>query len=237
LGQSRSADSKGMNGISNWEHPLWAGLSAAQKETLAQRLVVKTFSPGAVLCKQGSRPSQIILVLKGSLKILFESKNKRSVVMAFQRAPAIAGSLEIFDRVPLLASVVALDACDVVSIPQKEFLLLLHRHHQISVNLSVHLSRLLLQTGRDRRIKVFGSAAQIVGETIRNLAEVFGRPLGERILIDRKISGSEIAGMTGLSRKSIVRAIEGLKRKELVTVSKKQLSVNSISDLFEFCTV
>jgi CRP/FNR family cyclic AMP-dependent transcriptional regulator len=86
-------------------------LSSPQWSSLVQTGVKRTFLPGAELLRQGDAGTHLFAIVRGRVRVAYDTADGSSVLMAIRGAGDLVGEFASRDGRPRSASVVALDAC------------------------------------------------------------------------------------------------------------------------------
>lgn len=189
-----------------------ARLPTAAAEELHRLGARRRFPAGSVIFLEGDPAHELLVLLDGQLKLSADSSDGREVVLDVFGPGMVVGELSVIDARPRSATVGALSAVEVLSISAVEFNAFLDRHPAVL--------RLLLIDVIDRlRTRVrhqmeFGARDALgrVCARLTELADRYGEPEGDRILLRCPVTQSDLAAWTGLSREAVVKALATLRR-------------------------
>ena len=77
----------------------------------------------------------------------------------------------------------------------------------------------------------FKDVHERVASTLKNLAEVEGRPIGTKVLINLKMTHQDLANMVGSSRETVTRALNRLQDEGIISISHQQITINQPKQL------
>lgn len=184
--------------------PLFAHLTHAQAELLANSIAKTRFKRGALIIEQGKKSQSLYVVLNGRARVVMTDSQSREVILANLRAGDYIGEMSLIDNEPHSASVQAEVITDVLVLGREEFLRCLADNTAMAFG----VMRLLVQRLRnaDRKISslaltgVYARVAQALLET--------AEPDGEgELLIREKVSRQDLAKMVGASREMVSRVM------------------------------
>jgi CRP/FNR family cyclic AMP-dependent transcriptional regulator len=186
--------------------PLFAGLDEQQLQMLARAMVRKNVGRNARIIGAGDPTDTLYIVINGRLKVLMSDEQGREVILSILGPGEFFGEMGLLDDSPRSASVVALEACELLAISKTEFKRSLAENFELSLAVMRGLVRRLREA--DRKI---GSLAlmDVYGRVARLLLEMAEDVDGEKLVI-KKLSKQDIAKMIGASREMVSRVMKDL---------------------------
>lgn len=188
--------------------PLFAGLDEQQLKVLARAIVRKNVGRNARIIGAGDPTDSLYIVINGRLKVLMSDEQGREVILSILGPGEFFGEMGLLDDSPRSASVVALEACELLAISKTEFKRSLAENFDLSLTVMRGLVKRLREA--DRKI---GSLAlmDVYGRVARLLLEMAEDVDGEKLVI-KKLSKQDIAKMIGASREMVSRVMKDLTR-------------------------
>jgi CRP-like cAMP-binding protein len=189
---------------------------------------VRRYPARSILFFAGDDAHDVLIVRRGDIKVSV-TVDGREVVLDVLTDGDILGELSAIDGGPRSATAVAVNECEVITIPMASFDALL-----IEVpSIGIALMRLVSGRLRDAsRRQVEYGALDAVGRTCRRLVEMmdrYGQPDGDGcVLIANPLSQQEIAAWAGLSREATVKALHALRVLGWVTVGPGTIRVSDV---------
>ncbi len=185
--------------------PLFAMLTPAQAESLAQAVGKQRFKRGELIVEQGKKCDALYIILAGRARVLVTDNRAREVILATLQPGDYIGEMSLIDREPHSASVEAEVQTDALVLGGEDFTrCLLENTSTMSAVMRGLVSRL---RSADRKIEslalmgVYGRVANVLLES--------GVPSVENIRVIRdKISRQDIAKMVGASREMVSRVMK-----------------------------
>ncbi len=185
--------------------PLFAMLTPAQAESLAQAVGKQRFKRGELIVEQGKKCDALYIILAGRARVLVTDNRAREVILATLQPGDYIGEMSLIDREPHSASVEAEVQTDALVLGGEDFTrCLLENTSTMSAVMRGLVSRL---RSADRKIEslalmgVYGRVANVLLES--------GVPSVENIrVICDKISRQDIAKMVGASREMVSRVMK-----------------------------
>jgi CRP-like cAMP-binding protein len=102
--------------------PLFAGVPKARVRDLVADGRTRSFRRGTYLCHQGDAADDVYFLVRGRVEVSSVSPTGSRVLHASVDEPQFLGELGIFGELPRSADLLAMDDCDVWSVPGERFL-------------------------------------------------------------------------------------------------------------------
>jgi CRP/FNR family transcriptional regulator, cyclic AMP receptor protein len=197
--------------------PLFAMLTPAQAETLANAIGKRRFKRGEVIVQQGKKCDALYIILAGRARVLVTDHKAREVILATMQPGDYIGEMSLIDHEPHSATVEAELQTDALVLGGQDFNRCLMENsstmHAVMKGLVTRLR------SADRKIEslalmgVYGRVANVLLESGVPLAV----PSGEDIRVIRdKISRQDIAKMVGASREMVSRVMKDFEEQGFV---------------------
>ena len=186
--------------------PLFAGLEERQLAVLARVIVRKSVGRNVKIIGAGDPTDSLYIVISGRLKVLMGDEQGREVILSILGPGEFFGEMGLLDDSPRSASVVTLEACELLSVSKTDFKRSLAENFELSLMVMRGLVKRLREA--DRKI---GSLAlmDVYGRVARLLLEMAEDIGGEKVVV-KKLSKQDIAKMIGASREMVSRVMKDL---------------------------
>ncbi len=186
--------------------PLFAVLPESQLNVLTSMVTRKTFSRGTTIITAGGPTDSLYIVISGRLKVMMSDDEGREVILAILGSNEFFGEMSLVDDSPRSASVVAIEACELLSLAKRDFNKCLEDNFEMAMTVMRGLVKRLREA--DQKI---GSLAlmDVYGRVARLLLEMSEDVNGERIVV-KKLAKQDIAKMIGASREMVSRVMKDL---------------------------
>jgi len=195
-----------------------------------------TFQTGERLLHEGEPGNRVALIVEGRVKVSHVGSDGRETVLDFRGPGELVGELSALDQAPRSSSVTAIEPVEARLLPAGAFRALLDRP-----GLAEEVLRMLSARFRDadrKRIEFGGSdsvgraAARLV-----ELAERFGEPAGDGVVIGLPISQEELAGWAAVSRAGMANALRTLRELGWIETERRRITVRDLDALRARATV
>jgi CRP/FNR family cyclic AMP-dependent transcriptional regulator len=154
----------------------------------------------------GDATDSLYIVLSGRLKVMMSDSDGKEVILTLLGPGEFFGEMGLIDDEPRSASVVAIEACELLSIAKRDFKKCLSDSFEMTMQVMRSLVRRLREA--DRKI---GSLAllDVYGRVARLLLDMAENVNGEKI-VTKRLPKQDIAKMIGASREMVSRVMKDL---------------------------
>ena len=193
--------------------PLFALLTSAQAESVADAVVKRRFKRGEVVVEQGNKSNTLFILLTGRARVITADKRGREVILATLQPGDYVGEMSLIDNQVHSATVRAEVQTDMLSLGRAEFARCLPENSSMAYAIMKGLVQRLRHA--DRKIESL-ALMDVYGRVARALLE-FAQPDRDGLLAVRdRISRQDIAKMVGASREMVSRVMKDLEERGFV---------------------
>lgn len=208
-----------------------ARLSEQERGELVGLGTTRIFPRGAVLMFQDEAEDRVVLLLRGRVKVLRTDPSQRELLLAIRDAGDLLGELAFVDGAPRLATVIALEEVQAVVVSAVR----LRAHLETSPRVALVLLECLVARFREATLtRLQFAVADTLGRVAARLAELaerYGEPGEEGVLVAMPISQDELATWTGASRAGVAQALQTLRELGWVTTGRRRMVVRDLEAL------
>ena len=190
--------------------PLFAGLSEPDLDEIAELLIERRYPSRTTIFEEGSVGEYMYVIREGHVKISKMSDDGREKILEIMGPGTFFGEMALLDKETRSASVKSTCACVLLALSRQDFLALLRRNPDISMQLICELSRRLRETDEEVRGLLF---ERVEGRTRRVLRRMATQPAPGHPdhLATASVTHQQLADLVGTSRETITRVVKGLK--------------------------
>ena len=186
--------------------PLFASFPDEQLRTLVSVVTRRSAPRSSVIMAAGDPIDSLYIVISGRLKVMMGDADGKEVILSLIGPGEFFGEMGLIDESPRSASVVAIEACELLSITKRDFKKCLSDNFEMTMAVMRGLVRRLRDA--DRKI---GSLAllDVYGRVARLLLDMAETIEGEKI-VTKRLPKQDIAKMIGASREMVSRVMKDL---------------------------
>jgi len=201
-------------------------LSDIDRKCLMELGLRRRFANDDVLLREGDPSDHIMVILSGRVRVSTSLKNGREIIYALRGQGDILGELAALQNTVRTASVRGIEVVEVLQLSRAQFLTAARERPGIALAVAKSAS------GRQREAEKarVGSAAMDVNKRLANylvsLLVERGRTEAEGVVVDTPLTQDDIARQLGVSRRSVARAFNLLRKRGVVSTGRKQITIH-----------
>src|SRR5256885_5296489 len=150
--------------------PLFSTLPEHQLAVLTGLVSRKSFPRGASIIAAGDITESLYVVISGRMKVMMSDDEGREVILAILGSNDFFGEMGLIDDHPRSASVVALEACEVLSLAKRDFKKCLAENFEMAMTVMRGLVKRLREAdqkiGRDRKSTRLNSSHLVISYAV-----------------------------------------------------------------------
>jgi len=211
---------------------LFATLKEPEIEAISRILFANTYYKGQLIFQEGDAGDALFIVLKGKVKVCLYDEEGREYVLDLIGKDGFFGELALIDDLPRSANTMAMESVELLIVRRIDFLKLLTENPRITIEIMKVLSKRLRVA--DERIRWLAFLS-VEGRILKYLLEIgfkTGIKVRDYIIIERGPTQIEIANTCGCSRETVSRMMASLIKKGIISVRRRQYTLNPGSRTF-----
>jgi CRP-like cAMP-binding protein len=209
--------------------PVLSGLGLEDRQALEPLCTLQAFEKGESLFAEGDPADRIHFLFTGRVKIVKAARD-RDLILEILGPGEPVGAVAAFERQPFPASAVALEACGIVSVPERDFFALLEKRPQITRKLLAGLTLRLMMLNR-RLADLTGSVEHRVARLFGTLAERMGQKRPDGVFVPVHLSRQDIADLVGTTVETAIRIMSRWQKDGLVETDRNGFLVRDLAAL------
>jgi CRP/FNR family transcriptional regulator, cyclic AMP receptor protein len=186
---------------------------------------------GTVLLRERESGDCVLVVLSGRVKLVTVTRDGHEVVLAVREPGDLIGEMSALDGAERTATAIALEPVEARAITVPDFIAFLESTPGAALALARQLCARLRDADRKRAESLALDTLGRVAARLVELAERFGSPTADGILIEVRITQEDLAGWTGSSREAVIKALRTLRELGLVTTGRRSVTVRDLAGL------
>jgi CRP-like cAMP-binding protein len=206
-------------------------LTAAELGALESNGIKRSYARGHALFHEQGAADRVLVLRSGFVKLSRLSEEGREVILAIRGPGDLLGEQSALDGRPRSATATALDPVTAIVLSSDEFVRLLEKEPRIALIVLKMLSYRLREADVKRVELSLQDATARVAARIVELARRFGDDSGGDLEIPLPISQEELAGWTGCSRDSVVKALQAMRNTGWIETGRRRITVRDLEAL------
>ena len=188
--------------------------------------VVRQFGRGIALFHERQAADRVFVLLVGTVKLISISEDGKEVLLALRGPGDLLGELGAVDGEPRSATAIALVAVEALVVPLADFSAFLEQRPKATVLILQMVVRRLRDADRKRVEFAAQDSMSRVAARIVEMCDRFGDERDGSIHLDLPISQEELAGWTGCSRDSVVKALQAMRGLGWLETDRRRITVH-----------
>jgi CRP/FNR family transcriptional regulator, cyclic AMP receptor protein len=214
----------------------WHRLTPTDQAALSAAGYSRTWPSGAIIAPQGGPPSSMLVILRGWVKISLANDRGDTAPIAARGPGDIIGELGPMANLPRTATMQAIDEVRTLIIPQDRLRAVLRRSPHIAEELMRAAAIRLSQSDRLRLESGGPNFTQRLAALLVELALQCEPDASDDARIDLPFMQEELASFARVSRSTLIRGLEDLRRAEVVQTARRKITIIRLKALRDLTT-
>jgi CRP/FNR family cyclic AMP-dependent transcriptional regulator len=191
----------------------------------------RRYAAGTALFRERERGDCVLVVLSGRAKLVTVTRDGHEVVLAVREPGDLIGEMSALDGADRTATAIALEPVETRAIAIPDFIAFLESTPGAALLLARQLCARLRDADRKRAEYLALDTLGRVAARLVELAERFGSPGADGVVIEVSITQEDLAGWTGSSREAVIKALRKLRELGLITTGRRSVTVLDLDAL------
>ena len=187
--------------------PLFAALDAEDAEALLAQMSPVRMERGDILFREGESGDSLYVIGEGKIKLGRSSSDGRENLVAILGPGEMFGELSLFDPGPRTMTATAVAETQLLGLGNDSLTGLLTGRPEVAKALLTALAQRLRRTNEHLADLVFTYVPGRVAKALLDLAERFGRPVEDGVMVSHDLTQEELAQLVGASRETVNKAL------------------------------
>ncbi|MEI2766442.1 MAG: Crp/Fnr family transcriptional regulator [Dermatophilaceae bacterium] len=187
--------------------PLFAALDNEAAQVLLHEMSSSRLERGDILFHEGDPGDTLYVIGEGKVKLGRTSSDGRENLIAILGPGEMFGELSLFDPGPRTMTATAVAETQLMGLGNESLTTLLSGRPEVSKALLASLAKRLRRTNEHLADLVFTDVPGRVAKALLDLANRFGRPVEEGVMVGHDLTQEELAQLVGASRETVNKAL------------------------------
>ncbi len=187
--------------------PILKDLPEKDLQKIIEAGSIVKYKKGDIVLVEDEEGSSLFFILKGRVKIVKTSDDGKEVILNVLGKNELFGEMSVLDGYTRSATVIVMDVAELFLLKRKDFLNLLSKYPEISIQLIKIISIRLRRANLKIKALSLGDSEKKVGAVLLQIALDHGKPEDSFVKICDLPIQQEIAKMAGTSRETVSRII------------------------------
>jgi CRP/FNR family transcriptional regulator, cyclic AMP receptor protein len=200
-------------------------LAPDDRAFLVERGVRRKLPADEALMHEGDPTDHVLVLLSGWVRVYSTTRDGGVVLLALRGPGDVIGEFAALQKWTRTANVQSLQEIRYVQLRAEEFLACLHERPAIAIGLLRQMSSRLRESESARVNAATLDVTRRVAALLLQLAEVYGRPEGDGLVVRTPLTQQDIADRIGASRRAVARALAALRERGIVHTGRQMFVV------------
>ena len=204
---------------------IFGSLHGDDLQQLVDITTVKHLEAKETLFHKGETAVSLFGVMSGRLKASASGADGKEVVFGLMDPGEVIGEIALLDSEPRSATVVAMEKSELLCLDRRDFLPFVEKHPSVAVQLAAVLASRLRKLSEVMEDTLFLTLPTRLAKKILALADSYGRPTEDGVVIELKLPQHELGELVGTSRESVNKQLRAWVEAGLVQVDRGYITV------------
>ena len=205
---------------------LFQDLTQEQLQRIQSIAAEHRFARGDYVFMEGQPRENVYFVERGLIKIFRVDEEGREHIVNILGAGQMFPHVGFFDNSPYPGTAEAISSTTLIAISSAKFEVLLNEDVEIARSVMRMMGKMILQLQAKLRELALFDARERVGALVRHFAEEYGVLRVDGIHVKLPVTHSELAHMIGMSRESVNRIWNEMRREGILSGDKDEWIIN-----------
>jgi CRP/FNR family transcriptional regulator, cyclic AMP receptor protein len=216
---------------------IFSALSDAEMGEIIGKIKVKHYRKDEVILWEGDTNSYMYLVVAGRVKVVQITEDGKEIISAIHAAGDSFGELSLIDGKTSPAEVVAIEKTSAAIISRENFFSIIYSHKKVLDNLIQMFCMRLRDSWEREEMVNYKKSEQRLAMLFQKFSASDGEPVAEGTLLNIRLTHQIMASMTGLSRETVTRTIDALKKEKSIKIRTGDRKVILLPDFLNLSLV
>lgn len=203
--------------------PLFSALDAEAATALRASMVELRVARGDAIFSEGEPGDRMYVILDGKVKLGQTSTDGRESLLAVLGPGEVFGELSLFDPGPRTATATAVTDVVVIGLGHDNLRPWLAGRPEVAESLLQALAQRLRRTNETLADLVFSDVPGRVAKLLLELADKFGQPGPDGVLVHHDLTQEELAQLVGASRETVNKALADFAQRGWIVVDQREV--------------
>ncbi|MEM9624700.1 MAG: Crp/Fnr family transcriptional regulator [Pseudomonadota bacterium] len=207
------------------QHFLLAQLDDNALDTLLAVASERRFTNGQVIFQKSDPGTSMMAVLAGRVRISAYSEDGREIILNIVEPGQLFGEIALLDGKERSADATAMGKTELLILDRRDFLPFLERNPKIAVQLIEVLCDRVRRTSEMVESIAFLDFGARLAKLLLQLAENYGKETEGGLLIDLRISQSDLGNLIASTRESVNRQLSAWTQEGVIAMEQGKITL------------
>lgn len=210
-------------------------LSSKCMKKLHDNMYVEKFSSEARIFWEGDPNDKLFFVLEGTVKLTKLSEDGKDLTLHYFFPGDLFGEFDPMHKQTSALTAIAADECVIGVIQQADLEVLLWQDGDLAIEFAQWQSHMQHYTQLKLRDLLFHGKNGALAAMLVRAANTYGIKSGNRVVISKKFTDSELANLIGASRETVNRMLKSFKKDGMIKCEQGIIEILNLAALKKLC--
>jgi len=205
-------------------------LSEDQKQTLKDNSTISTYKKNEIIYKEGDKPTGLIFLAKGKVKIYKEGIGGREQIVRMARPNGFIGFRALFARQNYLGTAESIEECEIWTIEKKTLFDIIMNNGKFALNI---IDFLASELGFSNTRTVTLTQKHIRGrlaESLIFLKDTYGYE-EDQATLKVYLSREDLANLSNMTTSNAIRTLSAFAQEEVIALDGRKIKILDLDSL------
>ncbi|MBS3776316.1 MAG: Crp/Fnr family transcriptional regulator [Bacteroidales bacterium] len=205
-------------------------LTEDQKQTLKDNSTISTYKKNEIIYKEGDKPTGLIFLAKGKVKIYKEGIGGREQIVRMARPNGFIGFRALFARQNYLGTAESIEECEIWTIEKKTLFDIIMNNGKFALNI---IGFLASELGFSNTRTVTLTQKHIRGrlaESLIFLKDTYGYE-EDQATLKVYLSREDLANLSNMTTSNAIRTLSAFAQEEVIALDGRKIKILDLDSL------
>ncbi len=210
---------------------MFSEMAEDELDKIAQITDLRQYPRNSTIFVEAQERTTIYFIQSGSIKVTRVDNSGNEQVITLLQKGEMFPHVGFFDDSPYPGTAQTITDCKLLAISIKDFDRLLNSNPQIAKSVMKMMAKKILQLQSRLQVAISGDVYQKVVMSLLLLVQEYGIVKEDGILISIPLTHQDLANMLGMSRESVNRVLNQLKKEKILNINRKGILIYNLDML------
>lgn len=210
---------------------LFGHLSDRDLQDLERTCFVREFARGEMVYLPTDHSDSVMLLAKGRIRIFHLTPDGKQAILGFIEPGEVFGELSCFQQSSREEYSETTSKSLIVLMPYATIQQLMARSPEVSMKMTRLFGLRLKKIQRRLKSLLFRTSREKIGHLLLELAEQYGKPVPNGLLITQKLSHQDMASIIGATRETVTITLGELQDEGIVSIERRLITLKNAEQL------
>lgn len=211
--------------------PMFSEIADDELQKIASLVIARHYAKHSIVFVEGEKLCTFFLIQSGIVKVTRTDHNGNEQVICLLPKGEMFPHVGFFEDILYPATAQTITDCELLAISMEGFKRLLDSHTGIAKSVMKMMNRRLLVMKQRLHSVMSGDVQRKVIMALLQLVEEYGVRRQEGVYLSIPLTHQDFANMLGLSRESVSRVLNQLKKEQLLETNRKGILIYNLEAL------